>query len=158
MHECILQPSRLKSFWWEKWLKEGKNSISHIKRWGVLGGFPLRCVHTSKNGGWELKGGRGEEGVEKGNGVREKRDERMMERGKRSEGEVSRQTHMTCSHSPQPVMSSLMTVTRLIYHASARTWVCARSHWLTAARQHILQATLEKSVTARWLIPTCLVV
>ena len=59
-----------------------------------------------------IKGWEDEEGMEKGDGVREKRDERMMEGGIRSEGEVSQQTQMTCSHSPQPVMSFLMTVAR----------------------------------------------
>lgn len=49
-----------------------------------------------------------EEGMEKGDGVREKRHERMMEGGKRSRGEVPQQTHMTCSHSP--VMTFRMTV------------------------------------------------
>lgn len=49
-----------------------------------------------------------EEGMEKGDGVREKRNERMMEGGKRSRGEVPQQTHMTCSHSP--VMTFRMTV------------------------------------------------
>lgn len=49
-----------------------------------------------------------EEGTEKEDGVREKRDERMMEGGKISEAEVSQQN----SYDLQPVMSFLMTVIR----------------------------------------------
>ena len=81
-----------------------------------FGGSPLHCIPTcalgekkkKKRRRMGIKGREDEEGMEKGDGVREKRHERMMERGIRSRGDVPQQTHMTCSHSL--VMSFRMTV------------------------------------------------
>ncbi len=127
---------RFVSFLGKKHVKRGKNSISHIKRWinWVLVAFPFTAFPLVL---WEekcrmgIKGREDERGMEKGDGGREKWDERLMEGGRRSEEEEPQQTHMTCSHSLQPVMSFLMTLMRTDWFI---TQVHARGH----ARTHTL--------------------
>lgn len=93
-----------------------------------FGDFPLHCIPTCALGKkkiWrmQLKGRRKRRWKKR----EKRRGEKKMEGGKRSEGAVS---HMTCSHSPQPVMSFLMTVMRtdLIHYVRARTGACTHTH------------------------------
>lgn len=55
-----------------------------------------------------IKGWEDEEGMEKGDQMKE----RWREGKKKVKGEVSQHTHTTCGHSLQPAMSFLMTVMR----------------------------------------------
>lgn len=93
-----------------------------------FGDFPLHCIPTCALGKKNMEDAiKGQEKKEMEKKERNEGGGKKMEGGKRSEGAVS---HMTCSHSPQPVMSFLMTVMRtdLIHYVRARTGACTHTH------------------------------
>lgn len=95
--------------------RRGKNfNFTHQKVNKLnFGDFPLHCIRTcalgKKNMEDAIKGRKKRRARRKRRWKKKERNEEKKDGGKRSEGAVS---HMTCSHSPQPVMSFLMTVMR----------------------------------------------